>query len=223
MGGRTAPQEGRASVAERRDVARLEPVPRDEWSAEFYEAMTAMASPAPRPQPSPPADDGQQARGSHVLGLFANHPALAKAYFTFNGHILYRSSIGGRQRELAILRVAAVRDAEYEWAQHVQIGRDEGLTDDEIDRIASGVTADGWSTLDAAVLAAVDELLASARISDTTWAELSAQLDSHQLIDLVFTVGAYELLAMAFNTFQLQLEDSLKLVSPRLNHDGGTQ
>jgi alkylhydroperoxidase family enzyme len=209
-------------VAERLDVARLEPVPRAEWTAEFYDAMKAMTSSAPpRPQPPPPPAEGQQARGSNVLGLFANHPALAKAYFTFNGHILYGSSIGGRQRELVILRVAAVRRAEYEWAQHVQIGREEGLTDDEIERIITGATAGGWSPFDAALLAAVDELLASARISDATWSVLAAEFDRHQLIDLVFTIGAYELLAMAFNSFQLQAEESLKLVTPRLDTHGG--
>lgn len=208
-------------MAEQRDVARLAPVPRDEWTPEFFEAMKAMSpGGAPRPAAPPPPADGQQARGSNVLGLFANHPALAQAYFTFNGHVLNRSSIAGRARELVILRVAALRDAEYEWAQHVMIGREQGLTDEEIERIISGPAADGWSMLDRALLTAVDELLSTARITDATWAVLADELDTHQQMDLVFTIGAYSLLAMAFNTFQLQLEDSLKLVTPRLESRG---
>ena len=56
---------------------------------------------------------------------------------------------------------------------------------------------------------AVDELLADALISDGTWAVLAAELDVQQLMDLVFTVGAYDLLAMAFRSFGVELDDDL--------------
>jgi len=66
--------------------------------------------------------------------------------------------------------------------------------------------ADGWSPIDAAMLRAVDDLVADAQIADDTWAVLAAELDVQQLMDLVFTVGAYVLLAMAFNTFGVEPE-----------------
>ena len=208
-------------MAENLDVARVEPVPREEWTPEVFDAMQVMSALAPPRPAAPPPPPGQQARGSNVLGMFANHPALAKAYFAFNGYILYRSDIGGRHRELLILRVAAIRLADYEWAQHVQLGRDEGLTDDEIERIIVGPDADGWAPLDKALLTAVDELIASARITDATWSALAEHYTKEQLMDLVFTIGTYELLAMAFNSFQLQMEDSLKLITPRLSRPAG--
>ena len=49
-----------------------------------------------------------------------------------------------------------------------------------------------------------------ARLSDGTWATLSAELDTQQLMDVVFTVGAYDLLAMAFRTFDVELDDDLR-------------
>ena len=136
-----------------------------------------------------------------MLGTLAQHPALMQAYHTFNGHILYTNTLDARQRELLVLRVAARRGAEYEWRQHVYIARDLGFTDADIERIAEGPHAAGWSPLDAAMLRAVDELVADAEISDDTWAVLAGELDRHQLMDLVFTVGAYDLLAMAFKSF----------------------
>ena len=77
-----------------------------------------------------------------MLGTLAHHPALARAFHTFNGHVLFATSLSVRQRELVVLRVAAVRRSTYEWAQHVVIDRDAGLTDDEILQIAAdaGVT-----------------------------------------------------------------------------------
>ena len=57
--------------------------------------------------------------------------------------------------------------------------------------------------------AAVDELVADARVADATWAVLAAELDEQQLMDLVFTVGAYDVLAMALRTFGVELDDDL--------------
>src|SRR5262249_61727364 len=125
-------------------------------------------------------------RRVNVLGTLAQHPALMQAYHTFNGHILYTNSLDARQRELLILRVAARRGAEYEWRQHVHIARDLGFGDDDIERIAEGPQAAGWSPLDAAMLRAVDELVADAEITEGTWNELADDLDRHQLMDLVF-------------------------------------
>ena len=59
------------------------------------------------------------------------------------------------------------------------------------------------------MLRAVDELVADAQITDVTWAELAGELDRQQLMDLVFTVGAYDLLAMAFRSFGVELDADL--------------
>ena len=60
------------------------------------------------------------------------------------------------------------------------------------------------------MLAAVDDLVGSGmEISDVTWQALAAELDEQQLMDLVFTVGAYDLLAMAFRSFGVELDEDL--------------
>ena len=46
-------------------------------------------------------------------------------------------------------------------------------------------------------------------MTDETWAALAAELEEQQLRDLVFTVGAYDLLAMAFRSFGIELDDDL--------------
>jgi alkylhydroperoxidase family enzyme len=86
---------------------------------------------------------------------------------------------------------------------------DAGITAAEIGRIAEAPNAPGWSPLEQAMLTAVDELVADATITDATWAALSTELDTQQLMDLVFTVGAYELLAMAINSFGIELDGDL--------------
>jgi alkylhydroperoxidase family enzyme len=84
------------------------------------------------------------------------------------------------------------------------------LSAEEIARIADGPDAPEWSVLERAMLAAVDELVDEAMVTDATWAALARELDQQQLMDLVFTVGAYELLAMAFRSFGVELDKDLR-------------
>jgi alkylhydroperoxidase family enzyme len=186
---------------------RITPLPRDEWTEEVMQGIAALR-PAGVDQPLRRRKGGS--KGFNVLGTLARHPQLMRAYHSFNGHILYTSSLSARQRELLILRVAALRDAAYEWEQHVVLAEEAGIDGDEIARIADGPDASGWSAEDAAMLRAVDQLIGDAMIDDATWAQLSQTMDEHQLMDLVFTVGAYELLAMAFRSFGVQLDEDLR-------------
>jgi len=171
--------------------------------------LAALRVPNPR-HPFPSRDPGRP-KGLNVLGTLARHPELARAFHTFNGHVLFATTLSERARELLVLRVAAIRDAEYEWAQHVVLGADAGLSPDDIRRIAEGPGADGWLPIDRAMVSAVDELLSDAKVADATWEALARELDTQQLMDLVFTVGAYDLLAMAFRSFGVELDADLQV------------
>jgi alkylhydroperoxidase family enzyme len=186
---------------------RLAPLPPTEWPDEMREALAAIRPPNPR-HPYPPKDPSRP-KGLNVLGTFARYPALARAFHTFNGHVLFATSLSPRQRELLVLRVAAVRESTYEWRQHLVLAGDAGITPEEIARVAEGPDAGGWSPVDRAMVRSVDELVADARVADATWEVLAAELEEEQLMDLVFTVGAYDLLAMAFRSFEVPLDDDL--------------
>ncbi|OHV56167.1 carboxymuconolactone decarboxylase family protein [Pseudofrankia sp. BMG5.36] len=187
-------------------MARIEPLPVKRWPAQMRPALAAMDPPEPRY--SRPVLENRP-RSMNTLGTFAHHPALAQAFFTFNGHVLMATTLSERQRELLVLRVATVRQSSYEWAQHVYIGRDAGLTDEEIGRIAWGPNAPFWTPLEAALLRAADELIADGTISTPTWAVLAGELDSQQLLDVIFTVGTYETIAWMMRSFDLDFDDEL--------------
>src|SRR5271155_6243569 len=74
----------------------------------------------------------------NIFGTLVNHPKLARSWLRFAGYILSRQTLPARDREIAILRIGWLNQAEYEWAQHVRIGKSAGLSDAEIDRISKG-------------------------------------------------------------------------------------
>ncbi|BBY14916.1 carboxymuconolactone decarboxylase family protein [Mycolicibacterium litorale] len=170
---------------------RLAPLPADQWDDDVLRALSVML---PEERLNPEA-------AGNLLATLVRHPHLTRAFLRFNVHLLFRSTLPDRLRELAILRVAHVLGSEYEWRHHVSMGREVGLTDAAIEGAAQGRGAD---ELDQAVLDAVDQLQDKANISDQTWAELSAHLDERQRMDLVFTIGCYGALAMAINTFGVE-------------------
>jgi 4-carboxymuconolactone decarboxylase len=145
----------------------------------------------------------------NIFRTLAHHPKLLKRWLVFGNHILAKTSLAPRERELLILRVGWQCRAEYEWGQHVLIGRQSGLSDEEIERITRGPEAEGWSDLDRLLLRATDELLSDSFLSDATWNALAEHYDTRQLIDLVFTVGQYNMVSMALNSLGVQRDEGV--------------
>ena len=190
-------------------MARISPLPPKEWPPEM---TRGHRRPAPGHPHHPPAlrTEGRP-KALNALGTLAHHPELAQAFNTFNGHILFTSTLSPRQRELLVLRVASLRASEYEWAQHIVLAADVGLDDDEIARIAQGSEAPGWSTAGPGHAQGRRGVGRRRAWSATpTWQALAGQLDDQQLMDLVFTVGTYEILAMAFRSFGVELDEDLR-------------
>lgn len=181
--------------------------------------LDALAVLRPPGRARRPAEPRRERPASNILGIFSWHPALARAFFAFNNH-LFHSTLSARDREMATVRVAWLRRGEYEWAQHVRMAKTAGLSDEEVDAISAGPDSAAWGPRDAALLRSVDEIVADRYVSDETWNRLSGHLDRKQLMDLVFTIGAYDLLAMAFNTFGLELDPGLTGFRPENGASG---
>ena len=90
----------------------------------------------------------------------------------------------------------------------MRIGKSAGLTDDEIDRISKGPKA-GWDSHKAALIQAADDLYENSVVSDETWKQLFGRYSIEQMIDLVFTIGQYNLVSWALNSFGVPLDDYL--------------
>ena len=109
-----------------------------------------------------------------------------------------------------ILRIGWLCRSGYEWGQHVAIGRRAGLTDEEIARIPKGRmrrrAGAGRAHAPARHRRAARRRVHLGR--DLGGARRRAD-DAQQIMDLVFTVGQYNLVSMALNSFGVQPEPGL--------------
>jgi 4-carboxymuconolactone decarboxylase len=147
-------------------------------------------------------------RDLNIFRVLMNHPQLTRRWAVFAAHVLHKQTLPPRERELLILRIGWLNQAEYEWAQHVEIAKRSGISTEEIERIKQG-PGSGWSVFEGALLQAVDDLYENSVVSDQTWATLAANLSVQQMMDLVFTVGQYNLVSWALNSFGVPLDDFL--------------
>jgi len=190
-------------------------------SAALFATLSLVAFPAgaqlPDPRPldapriSPLAADPDAERPTlNVTATIANHPRLAEAWLGFARYVLSdENTLPTRDREILILRIGWLCQAEYEWGQHSRVASRAGMSDEEIVRISKGAEAPGWTPHERALIRAADELRRDAFIHDATWATLAETYSTEQLMDVVFTVGEYNLVSMALRSFGVQREEGI--------------
>lgn len=180
-----------AAGAQRPSAPRLEPLPESEWPAPVR-AVAAEGAPVGMP---------------NLVATYANHPAAAAALLPHLGYIWTESTLPERHRTLLSLRTLWLTRSEYLWAHRAAYAlAEEGLSEADLERIARGPDAGGWTRLEATVLRAGDELFIDAFISDATWNALDGEYDIPQLVDTIDTVGALTLNAGIVNSLGIELE-----------------
>lgn len=174
---------------------RLAPLEENDWDDEQREMLTKAAFRGEVP---------------NVFKTLAHHVKLAKRWLVFGTHILSKSTLTPRDREIAILYTGWLAGSKYEWGQHVLIGQKAGLSMTEINAIKDGSGAGDWTDHERNILKACEELHEHVYLSDETWAGLSASMTKQQIMDLIFTCGQYRMLAGALNSLGVPLDDDIK-------------
>lgn len=141
------------------------------------------------------------------LEILIRHAELYKAHVDVAQKYLSDCEMDIRDRELAILRVAWLSQAPFEWGAHVKIAKRSGVTSEEIQRIIEGSSASAWTQRDRALVRAMEDLHVDSMISDETWAALSQFYNDKKLIELVILAGQYKTVAYYQNSLRLPLPE----------------
>ena len=140
----------------------------------------------------------------NIFATMAHHPRLLKRFNVLGGLFLGRGLLPSRERELVILRTAWRTKCEYEFGQHTLLGRQAGLTDDEIRQVTD--QAADWPEGDALLLQLADEIQAHHDVTNELWATLERRWSPRQMIELVTLAGFYGMVAAFLNSTRVQLD-----------------
>lgn len=140
----------------------------------------------------------------NIFATLAHHPRLLKRFNVLGGLFLGRGLLPARERELVILRTGWRTRCEYEFGQHVLLGRQAGLSDEEIRR----VTGDGaaWPDGDALLIRLADEMHDTRDVSDDLWQALARRWSQAELLELVTLPGFYGMVCGFLNAARVQRE-----------------
>jgi AhpD family alkylhydroperoxidase len=143
-------------------------------------------------------------RDAHLFSTLGKQRALFRGWLRFAGSLMPGGALPRHDTELVILRVAHLRACAYELDHHVRIGRRCGVGPEVLERCLLGPAAPGWTDRHAALLAAVDALIASKDLDDATWSRLSLHYSEPQRIELCLLVGHYDMLATTIAALRIE-------------------
>lgn len=134
-------------------------------------------------------------------------PSIGDALQRLGAAIRYRSSLGERARELAILAVAARERCGFEWYAHEKLAREAGLASEALEAVRDGTEPPGLGALESAVLGAADALVGRGDLDDEEYARLVAAVGEAGAVEVVVLVGYYRLLAMMLRALRVPVPE----------------
>jgi alkylhydroperoxidase family enzyme len=156
----------------------------------------------------PPEDQALLKRDITLHRALAHSPNGLRAFGGLGEFIRHKSRLDPRLRELAILQVGYLARAPYEWSHHVKIGRDFGVSSDDIRDLIeeSEGKPSKLEPLAKLVLKAAREMTDDLAISEATYAALRKDLDNERLVDLVITISFYNAVVRLLGSLQIDVE-----------------
>jgi hypothetical protein len=143
----------------------------------------------------------------NIFRLHAHAPSIFPGYSAMAMAIFAKLDVPPLERELMVLMVAQLEQCEYEWAQHEQIARSMGIADVKIAAVQAG---DYKSTVfddrEKALFEFTRQTIKNVRVDDDAYNAVAAFYSHRQIIELLFTIGSYMMLARIMEVAQIELD-----------------
>lgn len=137
----------------------------------------------------------RQGRLLNLYKMLLNSPPLAEGWLALLTAIRQKCKLRGDYRELAILRIAVVNGAQYEYRAHVPFALKEGITQEQIDALGDWQPSKLFTPGQRAVLGYADSMTRDIHVPDAVFDALRPHFDARELVELSATVGAYNLVS----------------------------
>ncbi len=142
----------------------------------------------------------------NLFRVLAYCPEGARLFGRMGIWIRFKTKLGPRLRQMAILRVGAVTRTEYEYSHHIELGRQFGLSDDDIRAVVAGPDAGSLTEVERLVLTATDEATTGVGIGAETFEALQGHLDEGMLVELTMTISYYNGVVRMLNSLGVDVE-----------------
>jgi len=147
-----------------------------------------------------------KAERGRLLDLYKvllHSPAVMEGWLGFFTAIRQKTKLGGRYRELAILRVAILNGADYEYQAHLPFALKEGTTREQIAALKAWQLSPLFDAAERAVLAYTDTMTREIQVPNELFAEVERHFDAQELVELTATIAGYNLVSRFLEAMQV--------------------
>ncbi|MGA2880571.1 MAG: hypothetical protein ABSG13_16605 [Bryobacteraceae bacterium] len=149
--------------------------------------------------------------GRGPVGMFniaVRSPEAGDQLFTMGDRVRFHMSVPDKLKEMAIIITARYWAAQFEWLAHRQAAVQAGLSEDKVKAIAEGRRPLGMSADEEAVYNFITELFKTKQVSDDTFAAVQNSVGERGIVDLLATVGFYQIVSMYMNVDRLPMANA---------------
>jgi alkylhydroperoxidase family enzyme len=143
----------------------------------------------------------------NIFRLMAHAETCFRPLLRLGASILGQQQLSAHLRELAILRVARLSRAEYEWVQHVPIARAVGASAEQIAALERGdPTAPCFDESERAVLRFTAEVVRDVGCGQPAFDAVAKFLSPREIVELLLAIGYYMMVARLMETLRIDLD-----------------
>jgi len=162
-----------------------------------------------------PAQASDKVRGTlerltvplNIFRMMAHAETCFRPMLRLGSAILAEQRLSAKLRELAILEVAHLSRAEYEWVQHVGIARAAGVSKEQVEALARGdIDASCFDETERIVLRFTSQVVRDAEASEATFAAVQKQLSPQEIVELIVAIGFYMMMARLMRTLAVDMD-----------------
>ncbi len=152
-------------------------------------------------------------RGSepgHIHRVVANAPNLLRRLLGLANQLRNGTQLDPKLRELALMTVGRLTNAEYELVHHWNISLRVGVKREQLEHLADFETSALFNEHERAVMRYASEATTSIKVSDATYNALRGFLDNRRITELVMNVAFYNAVVRVLIPLGVELEDDAK-------------
>jgi len=143
----------------------------------------------------------------NVIRMAANAPASFMTFAGFARSILFESQFDTRKRKIAILRVARVTDAHYEWTHHVAIARQCGVTEEQIEKIKTEDPVTSLGDEYNLLCRVADEISRNVRLSDDALEQILDRYGVRESTEIILCVSYFNMVSRFLESTRVPIEN----------------
>lgn len=140
---------------------------------------------------------------SPLYKVLLNSAPVTEGWMSMFSAIRQKAKLGGRYRELAIMRVAILNGADYEYRAHLPFALEEGYTAEQVAALVAWQVSPLFDAVERAVLAYTDTMTKQVQVPDELFAEVQKHFDAQELVELTATIAGYNMVSRMLVALQV--------------------